>query len=76
MLSGAFEEITEGRKAAKSSLALVGSRINIPGNEGFVRQALYGIRYFQKFGVDIREGYNVDSFGHSGMLPQIPRRPE
>ena len=48
---------------------------NIPGNEGFVRQALYGIRYFQeKFGVDIRVGYNVDSFGHSGMLPQILKK--
>jgi alpha-mannosidase len=48
---------------------------NIPGNEGFVRQALYGVRYFkEKFGIDIRVGYNVDSFGHSGMLPQILKK--
>ena len=48
---------------------------NIPLGEGFVRQALYGIRYFkEKFGVDIRVGYNVDSFGHNGMIPQILKK--
>lgn len=48
---------------------------NIPGGEGFVRQALYGVRYFkEKFGVDIRVGYNVDSFGHNGMIPQILKK--
>lgn len=45
---------------------------NIPCGESFVRQALYGKRYFrQKFGVDVRVGYNVDSFGHAGTLAQI-----
>ncbi len=45
---------------------------NIPGGESFVRQALYGQRYFmKKFGTTARVGYNVDSFGHHGMLPQI-----
>ncbi len=45
---------------------------NIPGGESFVRQGLYGQRYFKtKFGVTARVGYNVDSFGHHGMLPQI-----
>ena len=45
---------------------------NIPCGESFVRQALYGKRYFQsRFGVDVRVGYNVDSFGHAAMLPQI-----
>ena len=48
---------------------------NIPGGESFVRQALYGQRYFQeKFGVTARVGYNVDSFGHHGMLPQILKK--
>ena len=48
---------------------------NIPGSEGLVRQALYGVRYFQeKFDIDIRVGYNVDSFGHTGMLPQILKK--
>jgi alpha-mannosidase len=48
---------------------------NIPGGESFVRQGLYGQRYFQqKFGLTARVGYNVDSFGHSGMLPQILKK--
>ncbi|MEP7293281.1 MAG: glycoside hydrolase family 38 C-terminal domain-containing protein [Chloroflexota bacterium] len=45
---------------------------NIPSGESFVRQGLYGQRYFrEKFGVLARVGYNVDSFGHAGTLPQI-----
>ncbi|MDQ3459520.1 MAG: alpha-mannosidase [Deinococcota bacterium] len=45
---------------------------NLPGGESFVRQALYGQRYFkEKFGVTAKVGYNVDSFGHHGMLPQL-----
>jgi alpha-mannosidase len=48
---------------------------NIPGGESFVRQGLYGQRYFQeKFGVIAKVGYNVDSFGHHGMLPQILKK--
>lgn len=48
---------------------------NIPGGESFVRQGLYGQRYFkEKFGVTAKVGYNVDSFGHNGMLPQILRK--
>jgi len=45
---------------------------NLPGGESFVRQGLYGQRYFrEKFGVTTTIGYNVDSFGHHGMLPQL-----
>ena len=45
---------------------------NIPGGESYVRHALYAKEYFrEKFGVDVRVGYNVDTFGHNGNLPQI-----
>lgn len=45
---------------------------NLPSGESFVRQGLYGQRYFkEKLGVTATVGYNVDSFGHSGMLPQF-----
>ncbi len=45
---------------------------NIPSGESFVRQGLYGQRYFQeKFGRMARVGFNVDSFGHTASLPQI-----
>lgn len=43
--------------------------------ESFVRQGLYGQRYFlEKFGKTATFGYNVDSFGHNGMLPQILKK--
>ena len=45
---------------------------NLPCGESFARQTLYGQRYLQeKFGVTATVGYNVDSFGHNAMLPQI-----
>ena len=48
---------------------------NVPGGESFVRQGLYGQRYFkEKFGVTAKVGYNVDSFGHNAMLPQILKK--
>ena len=48
---------------------------NIPGGESFVRQALVSQRYFlEKFGRIATVGYNVDPFGHNGMLPQLLRR--
>lgn len=45
---------------------------NIPSGESLVRHGLYGQRYFlSRFGVTARTGWNVDTFGHCGMLPQI-----
>ncbi|MFN2520773.1 MAG: alpha-mannosidase [Candidatus Limnocylindria bacterium] len=45
---------------------------NVPSGESFVRQALYGQRYFlEKFGRAATVGYNPDAFGHNAMLPQI-----
>ncbi|TFG69843.1 MAG: alpha-mannosidase, partial [Anaerolineales bacterium] len=48
---------------------------NIPGGEAFVRQGLYGQRFFlSRFGKRARVGYNPDSFGHNNSLPQILKR--
>jgi alpha-mannosidase len=48
---------------------------NIPSGESFVRHVLYSQRYFMdKFGKIAKVGYNVDSFGHNGMLPQILKK--
>ncbi|ETI67526.1 alpha-mannosidase [Neobacillus vireti] len=48
---------------------------NIPSGESYVRQGLIGQNYFkEKFGVTAKVGYNVDSFGHNGMLPQILKK--
>jgi alpha-mannosidase len=49
--------------------------LNMPCGESLVRQLLTGKRYFQeKFGVDVRIGWNPDSFGYSWQLPQIYKR--
>ncbi len=45
---------------------------NIPSGESFARHGLYGQRFLQEhFGRRARVGYNVDSFGHAGTLPQL-----
>ncbi len=45
---------------------------NMPSGESFARQALYSqLYYYEKFGRICKTGYNVDSFGHNGMLPQL-----
>ncbi len=70
-----FAEIRE--RVAEGRWCLVGGwwiepDCNIPAGESFVRQGLYGQRYFQsRFGRRATVGFNPDSFGHSAMLPQI-----
>ncbi len=49
--------------------------LNMPDGESLARQLLYGKRYFlDKFGVDVKVGWNPDSFGHNWQLPQILKR--
>ena len=46
--------------------------VNIPSGEALVRQGLYGQLTFQKLlGHKAKVGFNPDSFGHTGSLPQI-----
>ncbi|MBU7004270.1 MAG: alpha-mannosidase, partial [Theionarchaea archaeon] len=48
---------------------------NIPCGESLVRQGLYGQLYFkERFGRRAKVGFNVDTFGHCGTLPQILRK--
>jgi len=49
--------------------------LNMPDGESLVRQVLVGKNYFQKnFGVDIKIGWNPDSFGYNWQLPQIYKK--
>lgn len=49
--------------------------LNMPDGESLVRQLLIGKRFFQdKFGVDVRIGWNPDSFGYNWQLPQIYKK--
>jgi alpha-mannosidase len=45
---------------------------NLTDGESFIRQILYGKRYFrEKFGVDVKIGWNPDSFGYNWNMPQF-----
>ena len=49
--------------------------LNLPDGESQVRSLLVGKRWFQKeYGVDVRIGWNPDSFGYNWQLPQIYKR--
>jgi len=49
--------------------------LNMPDGESLVRQILYGKNYFKaKFNVDVKIGWNPDSFGYNWQLPQIYKR--
>ncbi len=48
---------------------------NLPSGEAYARQSLYAQRYFKEtLGVTAKVGYNVDSFGHNGNMPQILKK--
>ena len=49
--------------------------LNMPDGEALTRQILIGKRYFQsRFGVDVKIGWNPDSFGYNWQLPQIYKK--
>jgi len=49
--------------------------LNMPDGESLVRQILVGKTYFQNnFGVDVKIGWNPDSFGYNYQLPQIYKK--
>ncbi len=70
-----FEEMKQ--RVAEGRFIIVGGwkvqpDCNLPSGENFARNSLYSQRYFyEKFGKTAKVGYNVDSFGHNAMMPQI-----
>ena len=73
-----FEEISARIKEGRWCVAggwYLQPDCNIPCGEAFAREGLIAQRYFlQKFGKTAEVGYNVDSFGHNGALPQILKK--
>lgn len=73
-----FEEIKARVKEGRWDIAggwFLQPDCNMPSGESFARHALIAQRYFkEKFGITANTGYNVDSFGHSGALPQILKK--
>ena len=71
MLEEIRKRVEEGRWAVVGGW-WVEPDVNIPNGESLVRQGLYSQRLFQQlFGRMAQIGYNPDSFGHTGTLPQI-----
>lgn len=70
-----FEEIRQ--RVAEGRWELAGGMwiepdCNVPSGESLVRQGLLGQRFFQEeFGKKAVIGFNPDTFGHPGNLPQI-----
>lgn len=73
-----FEEIRA--RVAEGRWEIVGGMwvepdCNLPSGESFVRQVVYGKRYFrEKFGVDVTLGWNPDSFGYNWSMPQVYKK--
>ncbi len=48
---------------------------NLPSGESWARQLLYAKRYFRsKMGVDVKIGWNPDSFGYNANMPMFYRQ--
>jgi alpha-mannosidase len=68
------QRIKEGRWEVVGGM-WVEPDLNLPGGESTVRSILIGKRWFQQhYGVDVRIGWNPDSFGYNWQLPQIYKR--
>ncbi len=68
------QRVEEGRWAVVGGM-WVQPDCNIPSGEAFCRHMLYSQKFFKEnFGITVKTGYNVDSFGHNGMLPQLLKK--
>ncbi len=71
MMAEIRKRVAEGRWGVVGGW-MVEPDVNIPNGESLIRQGLYGQRDFQRLlGRMARVGFNPDSFGHPGTLPQI-----
>jgi len=65
------EKVKEGRWEIVGGM-WVEPDCNLIDGESFIRQILYGKRYFkEKFGIDVKIGWNPDSFGYNWNMPQF-----
>jgi len=68
------ERIKEGRWEVVGGM-WVEPDLNLPDGESLVRQLLVGKRWYEKnYGVDVKIGWNPDSFGYTWQLPQIYKK--
>jgi len=68
------ERIQQGRWEVVGGM-WVEPDLNIPDGESTARSILIGKRWYQQhYGVDVRIGWNPDSFGYNWQLPQIYKK--
>lgn len=68
------QRIKEGRWEVVGGM-WVEPDLNMPDGESIARSLLVGKRwYLQHYGVDVRVGWNPDSFGYNWQLPQIYKK--
>jgi len=71
---GIKERIKEGRWEIVGGM-WVEPDLNMPDGESTARSILIGKRWYeQHYGVDVRIGWNPDSFGYNWQLPQIYKK--
>jgi alpha-mannosidase len=74
VFEGTQQRVRDGRWELTGGM-WVEPDLNLPDGESQVRQLLVGKRYFkEKFGIDVRVGWNPDSFGFNWQLPQIYKK--
>ena len=74
-----FERIRQRVKEGRWDVAAEGWWLqpdcNCPSGESLIRQGLYAQRYLmERFGMKADSVFNIDSFGHSAMMPQILKK--
>ena len=68
------QRIKEGRWEVVGGM-WVEPDLNLPDGESTARSILIGKRWYQQqYGVDVRIGWNPDSFGYNWQLPQIYKK--
>jgi alpha-mannosidase len=73
LFTGMKRRIADGRWEVVGGM-WVEPDCNLPAGESWSRQLLYAKRYFrERFGVDVKIGWNPDSFGYNGNMPQFYR---
>ncbi len=74
-LFGRIRELVAQRRWIVTGGQWVEPDCNLPCGESVCRQFLYGQRYLaEHLGMTASVGYNIDSFGHAGTLPQLLAR--
>jgi len=70
-----FKKMVKEKRLEITSGMYVMPDANIPSGESLIRQIIKGKGYCQeKFGIDVKCGWMIDTFGHHPQIPQIMKK--